>query len=338
MEDHDPPETDASDDDAGLLTAEVSFEAEGQRIDRFLADCWPDISRARITALIRAGHVHYADDVGRSINPAGKVRDGDRFLATPPPPAPATPQPQAIPLDIVFEDDSLVVIDKRAGMTVHPAPGQPDGTLVNALLAHCGDSLSGIGGVRRPGIVHRIDKDTSGLIVVAKHDIAHQALAKQFEAHTVDRAYKALVWGLPSPSAGRIEGDIGRDPRDRKRMAIVKSGKRAVTHYEVSGAFGVAASEVTCRLETGRTHQIRVHMAFNGTPLMGDPLYGRATSARKARLGEPARIAAVAFARQALHAGTLGFSHPISGENLSFSRAPPADFQALRAILAEDGN
>ena len=317
----------------GTLFAEATSESAGQRLDRFLADTWPHLSRARIAALIRAGDVGSVAAVGRTLNPSGKVREGDRFHAVLPEPTPAKPEAQAIPLDVVFEDDNLLVINKPAGMTVHPAPGQAIGTLVNALLAHCGDSLSGIGGVRRPGIVHRIDKETSGLLVVAKHDAAHQGLARQFEAHSVERAYQALVWGLPSPAIGRIEGDIGRDPKDRKRMAVVRLGKHAVTHYAVIQAFGVAASEIECRLETGRTHQIRVHMAKHGFPLIGDQLYGRATAARKARLGETARGAATAFRRQALHAGRLGFDHPIDHVSLSFTRPPPEDYQRLHQAL-----
>lgn len=320
-------------EDDGMLVAEATAETAGQRLDRFLADTWPHLSRARIAALIRSGDVGSATDEGRKLNPSGRVRDGDQFRVIMPEPTPAEPEAQAIPLDVVFEDDFLLVIDKPAGMTVHPAPGNYSGTLVNALLAHCGDSLSGIGGVRRPGIVHRIDKETSGLIVVAKHDAAHQALARQFEAHSVERAYQALVWGLPSPSAGRIEGDIGRDPKDRKRMAVVRLGKHAVTHYAVIQAFGVAASEIECRLETGRTHQIRVHMAKHGYPLIGDPLYGRATAARKTRLGDAARMAAIAFPRQALHAGRLGFEHPDGSGSLTFTREPPEDYQRLQQAL-----
>jgi len=308
----------------------------GQRIDRFLANRWTELSRARIAALIQAGDVTLAAGEPRALAPAGKVRAGDVFEALPPPPAPATPAAEAIPLDIVYEDADIVVVDKPPGMTAHPAPGQQTGTLVNALLAHCGDSLSGIGGVARPGIVHRIDKDTSGLLVVAKHDRAHAGLAAQFEAHTVERAYLALVWGAPTPNVGRIETMIGRDPKDRKRMAVrATDGKRAVTHYRVLTPFGVAAAEIECRLETGRTHQIRVHMAHAGWPLMGDAAYGRVTRARKSRLAEPARLAALAFPRQALHAATLGFAHPTTGGRLVFERPPPADYAALRQTLAD---
>jgi 23S rRNA pseudouridine1911/1915/1917 synthase len=218
---------------------------------------------------------------------------------------------------------------------VHPAAGNPDGTLVNALIAHCGESLSGIGGERRPGIVHRIDKETSGLLVAAKNDAAHQALSAAFAAHAIERAYLCLVWGVPSPSAGSIEGNIGRDPKDRKRMAVVaRGGKSAHTDYRVLRPFGLAAALVECRLKTGRTHQIRVHMAKIGHPLIGDPTYGKATQARRARLGPAARAAAERFPRQALHAALLGFQHPRTGEYLSWNSESPADFKALEQALA----
>lgn len=324
-------------EDAQTLRAAVSPEDAGQRLDRFLANTWSAFSRARVSALIQAGDVIDEAEPDRRLSPSDKVREGQAFAATPPPPAPATPAGEAIPLDILFEDDDLIVVDKPAGMTVHPAPGQMTGTLVNALIAHCGASLSGIGGVARPGIVHRIDKETSGLLVVAKHDQAHRALASQFEAHDVERAYLALIWGTPAPASGRIETLIGRDPRDRKRMsAEVTNGKRAVTHYRTTAAFGVGAAEIECRLETGRTHQIRVHMAHSGWPLIGDPVYGRASKARRQRLGDAARAAALAFPRQALHAASLGFRHPRSNDGLRFERPPPADMQELRAALETD--
>ena len=315
------------------LIADAATDDAGERIDRFLTRAWPDLSRARIAALLRSGDVVLAAGDVRDIGPAIKVRDGDRFEGRPPPPAPAAPEPEPIPLDVVYEDDDLIVVDKPAGMTVHPAPGQPTGTLVNALLAHCGGSLSGVGGVARPGIVHRIDKETSGLLVVAKHDRAHQGLAGQFEAHSVTREYRAFVWGSPSANTGRIEGAIGRDPRNRKRMAVTTSGKPAVTHYRVAARFGPGAAELACRLETGRTHQIRVHLTEAGWPLIGDPVYGRATAARKSRLADAALAAATGFPRQALHAGVLGFEHPITGEQVRFERPPPADMTSLKAAL-----
>lgn len=323
--------------EAPSFVASAGPDDAGQRIDRFLAAAWPDLSRARISALIQAGDVVLAAGEARSIGPAVKVRPGDRFIAAPPPPIAADPTPEPIPLDIVYEDIDLVVVAKPAGMTVHPAPGQQTGTLVNALLHHCGRSLSGVGGVARPGIVHRIDKDTSGLLVVAKHDKAHQGLARQFEAHTVERVYQALVWGAPGASTGRIEGAIGRDPRNRKRMAVQPSGKDAVTHYQVTARFGVAAAEISCRLETGRTHQIRVHLTHAGWPLIGDPVYGRATAARRARLEGAARGAAEAFPRQALHAAVLGFEHPVSSEPMRFERPPPTDMAGLKSALESGG-
>lgn len=318
---------------SGRRTAEAAATDVGARIDRFLAAAWPDLSRARISALLLAGDIALAGGDARRIGPAVKVRAGDVFVATPPPPAPATPAAEAISLDVVYEDDDLIVVDKPAGMTTHPAPGQRSGTLVNALLHHCGASLSGVGGVARPGVVHRIDKDTSGLLVAAKHDLAHRGLAAQFEAHSVERLYFALVWGSPGASEGTIEGAIGRDPRNRKRMAVTPSGKTAVTHYRVTGRYGVAAAELTCRLETGRTHQIRVHLTQAGWPLIGDPVYGRPTAARRSRLDGPALATALAFPRQALHAGVLGFEHPTRGERLRFERPPPTDMDELKRAL-----
>lgn len=305
----------------------------GARLDRFLADAFPDISRARITAMIQAGAVER--ETGGAVLPKYRVKPGESYSLTPPEPIAADPEPEDIPLSIAFEDEHLIVIEKPAGMTVHPAPGQWTGTLVNALLHHCGASLAGIGGVKRPGIVHRIDKDTSGLLVAAKTDAAHQGLSTQFAAHTVERAYNAVVWGKPAPASGTVEGAIGRDPRNRKRMAVVHSGgKSARTHYTTIAAAGLSASMLECRLETGRTHQIRVHMAESGWPLIGDPLYGRASKARRARLDDAGLDAAMAFPRQALHAATLGFIHPASGESLHFESALPNDVEALLSALS----
>lgn len=314
------------------LFARVEDEQSGARLDRFLADAFPEISRARITAMIQVGAV--ARTGGGAVAPSYRVKPGETYNLAPPEPVDAEPSAEDIPLTVVFEDDSLILIDKPAGMTVHPAPGQWTGTLVNALLHHCGPSLSGIGGVKRPGIVHRIDKDTSGLLIVAKTDAAHQGLSKQFAAHTVERAYNAIVWGKPAPASGVIEGAIGRDPRNRKRMAIVHSGgKAARTHYTTRAASGLGAAMLECRLETGRTHQIRVHMAESGWPLIGDPLYGRVSKARRARLDDAALDAAQGFERQALHAATLGFIHPLTGESLQFESPLPDDMQALLAAL-----
>lgn len=238
-------------------------------------------------------------------------------------------------LSVAYEDDDLIVIDKPPGLVVHPAPGSPDHTLVNALLAHCGESLSGIGGVKRPGIVHRIDKDTSGLLVVAKNDRAHHGLAEQFSVHSLERAYRALVWGVPMPAQGEIHGNIGRSPQDRKKMAIVShGGKPALTRYRVLRSFaGGAVSLVECRLATGRTHQIRVHMTSIGHPLVGDQTYGRARSAKVKHLPDQARLALLEFPRQALHASVLGFIHPNSGVMLKFESQIPDDFNELVSLL-----
>jgi 23S rRNA pseudouridine1911/1915/1917 synthase len=276
-----------------------------------------------------------AGKVGQTIDdPSYRVKPGEEYELLIPAPEAAEPVGQAIALDIVYEDRDLIVVDKPAGMVVHPAPGNPDNTLVNALIAHCGESLSGIGGVKRPGIVHRIDKDTSGLIVAAKNDPAHQALSAAFAAHHIERAYLCLVWGLPSPLAGEITGNIGRHPVDRKRMAVMsRGGKPAITHYRVLKSFGLGAALVECRLLTGRTHQIRVHMAKIGHPLIGDPVYGKPTAARRGRLSPEARKAAEAFPRQALHATLLGFDHPRTGAHLSWVSESPADFSRLERTL-----
>jgi len=260
--------------EATTYTVRVPQNKGRVRLDRALADALPALSRTRLKALIAAGLVT-GEGRGAVTDPAAKVAAGDAFTVAVPPSVPATPQPQAIPLAVVYEDSDLIVVDKPAGLVVHPAAGNRDGTLVNALLAHCRGSLSGIGGVTRPGIVHRLDKGTSGLMVAAKTDAAHRALAAQLEARTLTRAYKALVWGVPRPAKGTVAGLIGRNPRNRKKMAVVaRAGKRAVTRYRVIRRFGAVAALVECRLETGRTHQIRVHMASLGCPVIGDPLYG----------------------------------------------------------------
>jgi 23S rRNA pseudouridine1911/1915/1917 synthase len=324
-------------------TAEALAAHPGDRIDRWLTRCLdarddcPPLSRNRLKSLILDGQVQ-ADGATIS-DPSDPVKPGARYRIEVPPAAPAEPEAQDLPLSVVYEDDALIVIDKPAGMTVHPAPGAPKDTLVNALIAHCGDSLSGIGGVRRPGIVHRIDKDTSGLLVVAKTDAAHHALARLFAEHEIERAYRAVCWGVPVPPAGRIEGAIGRHPRDRIRMAVRPegSGKPAVTHYRTLRRFGEAASLLECRLETGRTHQIRVHLTHIGHPLVGDPVYGRGRTARLAGLAEAVRDKLRAFPRQALHAAVLGFAHPVSGEALRFESPLPADIAALLAALEGAG-
>ena len=303
----------------------------GTRLDRLLAAALAELSRSRIKALIEAGRVTAG---GATLSdPSYRVKSGQTFAIFVPEAAAAKPEAQAIPLVVAYEDAELIVIDKPAGLVVHPAPGNPDRTLVNALLAHCGDSLSGIGGVRRPGIVHRIDKDTSGLMVVAKTDRAHAALAEQFAAHSIRRAYDAVVRGVPRPRRGRIEGPIGRNPRNRKKMAVVRrGGKPAVTHYRVLKAYGESASLVECRLETGRTHQIRVHMASLGHPIVGDPLYGRGSRTRRGgrqRKDSGADAPLPALPRQALHAKQLGFEHPVSGEQHDYISQFPFDINGL---------
>jgi 23S rRNA pseudouridine1911/1915/1917 synthase len=303
----------------------------GQRVDRFLADA-TGLSRARVKTLIEQGHA--ARDGRPLAAPAEPVRAGSCYVLTPPAPAPAMPGAEAIPLDIRYEDADLLVLDKPAGLVVHPAPGNQTGTLVNALLAHCGDALPGIGGERRPGIVHRLDKDTSGLMVVAKSEKALAALAADFAARTIERAYLALVWGLPSPGEGTIEGAIGRDPRERKRMALRRSGgKPALTRYRTLATYGTAVALLECRLATGRTHQIRVHLASQGHPLVGDAVYLRRIPAPARTLPEPLRGRLLDFPRQALHAAELGFIHPRTGARLRFKSAPPPDLKALLAAL-----
>ncbi len=316
------------------LSCIASPEEAGIRLDSYLAARLDAISRSRVKTLILEGHVTRNGEVTRDVSES--VQAGATYTLAPPAPAPATPQGQNIGLHILYEDEYLLVLDKPAGMVVHPAPGNPDGTLVNALIAHCGGSLTGIGGEKRPGIVHRLDKDTSGVMVVAKTELAHTRLSAAFASRDLERAYKALCWGIPAPTEGSIEGDIGRDPRERKRMAVVaRNGKHALTTYRVQYNYGLGAALIICRLATGRTHQIRVHLAHIGHPLIGDPVYLKRRPAAAKYLAEPARGLALDFPRQALHAEILGFSHPITGANLRFTTPPPEDFQALeRALLA----
>jgi 23S rRNA pseudouridine1911/1915/1917 synthase len=313
------------------MTLTMEAAAHGQRLDRALQQRLPELSRSRLKQLILSGQVSDAGPDRANVirDPARKVKSGQTFVVILPEPEDATPQAQAIPLDIRFEDAHLIVIDKPAGLVVHPAPGNPDGTLVNALLAHCGDSLAGIGGVRRPGIVHRLDKDTSGLIVAAKTEAAHRALSRDFAARRIARAYAAIVWGVPVPPGGEIVGNIGRSMSNRKKMAVVADsrGKPAVTRYRVERAFADKAALIECRLMTGRTHQIRVHLAHRGHPLIGDPVYG----GRAGRAFSPS--VAAAFPRQALHARHLGFSHPASGEYLAFDSDLPSDMAELLITL-----
>ena len=282
-------------------------------------------------------------------DPNKRVKPGDIVTIDVPPPAPATPQPQAIPLNIAYEDSDLIVIDKPAGLVVHPAAGNLDGTLVNALLAHCGDTLPGINGVARPGIVHRLDKDTSGLLVVAKNERSMRSLAKQFAAHAVERLYHAVVWGCPRSMDGVVEGNLGRNPFDRKRMAVLRGqGKPARTHYRVLEKMGRGSEDksrpfaalLALRLETGRTHQIRVHLAHIGHPLIGDPVYGRSRQPPRPKTPEEqlAYQAAGEFPRQALHAGVLGFFHPVRQVKMRFESPWPDDFLRLVNALRSLGN
>jgi len=310
----------------------IGADQQGERVDRALAARLPDLSRSRLKSLIEQGRVRSGE---RTISdPSQRVKPGQNFAILLPEPSAPVPRGEEIPLAIRYEDDALIVIDKPAGMVVHPAPGNEGSTLVNALIAHCGASLSGIGGVRRPGIVHRLDKDTSGLLVAAKHDVAHRKLAEDFAAHRVERAYQAVVWGVPAKKSGEIEGNIGRHPVHRKKMTVLaRGGKPALTRYRVLRSFGRVASLVECRLATGRTHQIRVHMAAIGHPLLGDPTYGRATPARLSALPPKAKAALAGFKRQALHAWLLGFKHPISGEALRWESPLPPDLQGLISSL-----
>ena len=302
-------------------------DAAGWRLDRALAAALPQHSRERLKALVGGGRVSGA--TGVLWDPALKIKGGEALTLSIPEPRPSETVAQDIPLTIVYEDEALLVVDKPAGLVVHPAAGNYDGTMVNALLHRCAGRLSGIGGVARPGIVHRIDKDTSGLLVVAKTDPAHEFLSRQFAAHTVDRRYTAVVAGHPVPPAGKIEGALARSTANRQKMSIVPEGrgKRAVTHYRTIRALRHAA-QVECRLETGRTHQIRVHMASIGHALLGDATYGRTPGSLSAVIKE------LGFERQALHAATLGFVHPLSQEKLSFESALPNDIVELISRLS----
>ncbi len=335
----DPDLIDEEDLPPPLARAEVleaRLDAPGVRLDKALAEAFPTLSRARLQALLAEGAVR-RDGVVLSTGSA-KTQPGLYVVALPPV-APATPRPEAIPLTVLYEDADLIVIDKPAGMAAHPAPGCETGTLVNALLAHCGDSLSGIGGVARPGIVHRLDKDTSGVMVAAKTDRAHQGLSALFATHDIERTYIALTRGAPSPSKDRIETRIGRSTGDRKKMAVLRAGGReAITDYVVQATFGEPAksggapmaARVACTLHTGRTHQIRVHLSSKGSPILGDATYGSGSPAAAVR----AAIAEAGLTRQALHAAVLGFVHPVTGETLRFETAPPADMMRLEALLS----
>ena len=316
------------------------LETGGGRLDKVLSDLFPTLSRARLQALLAEGVVTRD---GQPVSTASAKAQPGLYAVALPAIVSAIPEPEAIPLTVLFEDADLIVIDKPAGMAVHPAPGSETGTLVNALLHHCAASLSGIGGVARPGIVHRLDKHTSGVMVAAKSDAAHAGLSALFAAHDIERTYLALVRGAPQPEKGRIVSNLGRSTGDRKKMAVLKfGGREAITDYVVEEVFGAVAQKgsrraapplaarVACTLHTGRTHQIRVHMASKGAPILGDPVYGSGSPATPVR----AAIAAAGLTRQALHAAVLGFVHPVTGEALRFETAPPEDMRLLEEGLA----
>jgi 23S rRNA pseudouridine1911/1915/1917 synthase len=322
----------------------VAAEEAGERLDRVLAARVADLSRSRHKALILAGRV--AIDGATIRDPGHRVNAGGTIMVDVPPADEVGVGPENIPLEVVFEDDELIVIDKPAGLVVHPAAGNWSGTLVNALIAHCGESLSGVGGVRRPGIVHRLDKDTSGLMVVAKTDRAHGALSRQFADHgrtgPLRRGYLAFVWGVPDRPRGTIDKPIDRHPRARDKMAVRAGGREAITHWEVleryPGRDGApAASLLACRLETGRTHQIRVHLAAIGHPLLGDDVYGAGFKTKASQLGQEARAALAALGRQALHAYLLAIEHPSQGNDLEFRSELPDDLRRLRHSLGAQG-
>jgi 23S rRNA pseudouridine1911/1915/1917 synthase len=315
------------------LVVVPGVEDSAERLDKFLAAKLPELSRARVQALMRQGAVRQG---GRTLeDPSARVNAGEITVDLPPPVA-AEPVGQDIPLTVVFEDDALIVIDKPAGLVVHPAAGHADGTLVNALIAHCGASLSGVGGVARPGVVHRLDKDTSGLMVVAKTDAAHRSLSAQFADHgrtgPLRRAYLALVWGAPDRPRGVIDAPLARSVKNREKIAVSSGGREAITHWDTLETYEIA-SLIECRLETGRTHQIRVHMAHIGHPLLGDDVYGAGHRTKASKLAPEAADALMALGRQALHAAELGFAHPVTGETVLFESAPPPDMARLIEAL-----
>jgi 23S rRNA pseudouridine1911/1915/1917 synthase len=323
--------------EGGRREVEAGAGEAGERLDRVLAARLPDLSRARLQALIAAGSVTRNGLVVHASS--HRVKAGERYAVAVPPTEPAEPEPQKMPLEVLYEDEAIIVIDKPRGLAVHPGPGHASGTLVNALIAHCGTSLSGIGGVRRPGIVHRLDKDTTGLMVVAKTDKAHHGLAGQFAAHGADgrlrRGYRAVAWGAPERPRGVIEAALARSTANRTKIAVVRaeSGRRAVTHYEVLERFGPPATPLASLwrlvLETGRTHQVRVHLAHLGHPLLGDPTYGASHKASARKLTPEAQAALAALDRQALHAAELAFVHPVTGRRLDFLSPLPPDMAAL---------
>ena len=319
------------------LAYRVAPEHGGERLDRFLAAA-ANLSRTRVKSLIEAGHASI--DGVTATDPGHLLRAGQTAGLRLPSPTDPAPLGENIALEIVFEDEHLIVIDKPAGLVVHPAAGHESRTLVNALLAHCGASLSGIGGVKRPGIVHRLDRDTSGLLVAAKTDAAHHGLAKLFADHgktlPLTRAYLAFVWGAPARPSGTIDAPLARHAASRRKIAVVSAGRgrRALTHWRVIESFAGEASLICCRLETGRTHQIRVHMAHIGHPLLGDPVYATGFKSKTARLPSVAQACVASLARQALHAAVLGFPHPVTGIEMHFESTLPPDLRKLRETLA----
>jgi 23S rRNA pseudouridine1911/1915/1917 synthase len=327
-----------------VLALSVTYAQDGDRLDKTLAAASDELSRARLQELVKAGHctVTRRQTDTTIKDPSWRVKQDDIVALTLPPPVDTTVKAQNIALDVLYEDGDLLVVNKPADMVVHPAPGSPDGTLVNALLAHCGDSLSGIGGEKRPGIVHRLDKDTSGIMVVAKNDATHQGLSEQFAAHGRDgrmaRVYNALVWGEPLPAAGTVDAPLARSANNRKKIAVSKSteARHAVTHYRRLKSYAEnQVSLIECKLETGRTHQIRVHMAHIGHPVLGDKLYGTGMKSRAVHLTEAQKAALDALDRQALHAAALGFEHPKTGENHYYEAPFPADLTALLEAMAK---
>ena len=316
-----------------VLDVTVKAISAGMRLDKFLSDHFIELSRSRLKSLIIDGSVSNGESQVRDASYC--VKSGQNFIITLPAVKPATPLGQKMNLDVIYEDEDVIIIDKPAGLVVHPAAGNLDNTLVNALIAHCGVSLSGIGGEMRPGIVHRLDKDTSGLMVVAKNDRAHRGLAEQFSKHNVERAYKAVVWGVPKFESGVIKGNIGRNPHNRKKMAIVnRGGKHAITHYRIEKKLGTAreswASLIECRLETGRTHQIRVHLTSLGNPIIGDPIYGsKHINKLENKISDNLKKSFQLLNGQALHAYLLGFVHPINGKKILFESALPPEISAL---------
>lgn len=317
---------------SGRIQITAGPQAAGHRVDRFLADAIGTLSRSRVKTLIAEGHVRCGEQTLR--DPDAAVSPGSVYRLDLPPPSRVALVPQTMPLAILYEDADLLVLDKPAGLVVHPGPGNQDRTLVNALLAHCGDNLPGIGGERRPGIVHRLDKDTSGVMVVAKTGEALAGLSQAFAARKIDRAYLALCWGVPSLLEGEMAGAIGRDPRDRKRMTVLsRGGKTALTRYQTLDTLGTAVALLKCQLATGRTHQIRVHLAKMGHPLVGDPIYLRRIPAVANELSGAIRGSFLDFPRQALHAARLGFTHPRTGTTQLFETPPPEDMGELIVML-----